>query len=112
MRGWVAILVALTSVDAVFVKVNHNQPKCFIEMIRSEIVLVQYKSPDQAPLNPDNPSHVGLMLEVFSQDSRVFEGRTEQDGRFAFTTLAQGEHKLCFRWTRGCSYHNTLGSES
>ena len=87
-------------VRGIFVKIKQQEPKCFIEMIRHDIVLVSYKSPDQGalPLEPEaQTSHVGLNLEVFSDKGKVFEGRTEQQGRFAFTTLAQGEHRLCFR---------------
>jgi hypothetical protein len=96
-----AFIIGDQKVTAVFVKVKQHETKCFIEMIRHDIVLVHYKSPDQAEL-PHDPEaqkqHVGLNLEVFSEKGKVFEGRTEQKGRFAFTTLAHGEHRLCFRY--------------
>lgn len=68
-------------------------------MIRHDIVLVHYKSPDQGELPHEQEAqakHVGPHLEVFSDKGKVFEGRTEQSGRFAFTTLENGEHRLCF----------------
>jgi hypothetical protein len=96
-----ALIIGDQKATAVFVKIKQHETKCFIEMIRHDIVLVHYKSPDQAEL-PHDPEaqkqHVGLSLEVFSEKGKVFEGRTEQQGRFAFTTLAHGEHRLCFRF--------------
>lgn len=98
-RAWLVLFLLVGPVSAVFVKIRQSEPKCFLEIIRHDIVLVNYKSPDQGPLPPDpadQKKHVGLNLEVFSEKGKVFEGRTEQQGRFAFTTLGHGEHRLCF----------------
>ena len=97
-----SLLCILTNhgISCVYVKIRQHEPKCFIEMIRHDIVLVHYKSPDQGELPHDSEAqakHVGPYLEVFSERGKVFEGRTEQNGRFAFTTLENGEHRLCFR---------------
>jgi hypothetical protein len=109
----IAFIIGDQKATAVFVKVKQHETKCFIEMIRHDIVLVHYKSPDQAEL-PHDPEaqkqHVGLNLEVFSEKGKVFEGRTEQQGRFAFTTLAHGEHRLCFRFRSLSSAECDLGS--
>ena len=94
-------ICCLEAVRAIFVKIRQNEQKCFIEMIRHDIVLVHYKSPDQAVLpqsTEEQERHVGLKLEVFADNGKVFDGRTDQSGRFAFTTLGQGEHRLCFRF--------------
>jgi hypothetical protein len=104
-----AFIIGDQKATAVFVKVKQLETKCFIEMIRHDIVLVHYKSPDQAEL-PHDPEaqkqHVGLNLQVFSDKGKVFEGRTEQQGRFAFTTLAHGEHRLCFRFSQSSAQQN------
>mmetsp|Transcript_81225 Transcript_81225/g.218441 ORF Transcript_81225/g.218441 Transcript_81225/m.218441 type:complete len:168 (-) Transcript_81225:1030-1533(-) len=98
-RQFLIFVLLVGPISAVHVKIRQSEPKCFLEIIRHDIVLVNYKSPDQGPLPPDpadQKNHVGLNLEVYSEKGKVFEGRTEQEGRFAFTTLGHGEHRLCF----------------
>jgi hypothetical protein len=93
------LVVVLGRADALFTKVKQNHPKCFIEELhQDEIVVVHYKSPDQSPLPHEAEQqkyHVGVKLEVTQGANKVFEGRTDVEGRFAFTAL-QGEHHLCF----------------
>jgi hypothetical protein len=62
-------------------------------------VIVHYKSPDQAKLPhgaAEQKYHVGLRLDVTQGTHKVFDGRADTEGRFAFTAL-QGEHHLCWR---------------
>uniref|UniRef100_A0A7S0W9Z1 GOLD domain-containing protein n=1 Tax=Hemiselmis tepida TaxID=464990 RepID=A0A7S0W9Z1_9CRYP len=93
------LAVLLCEADALFTKVKQNHPKCFIEELhKDEVVIVHYKSPDQSPLPHEAEQqkfHVGVKLEVTQGATKVFEGRTDVEGRFAFTAL-QGEHHLCF----------------
>jgi len=101
VRCAVAALLLCSSVaDAVFIKMKQGEQRCFIEELhKDEIVIVHYKSPDQSPLPQQAEQekyHVGLRLEVWQGTNNVFEGRTDVEGRFAFTAL-QGEHHLC--WT-------------
>mmetsp|Transcript_32856 Transcript_32856/g.82884 ORF Transcript_32856/g.82884 Transcript_32856/m.82884 type:complete len:215 (+) Transcript_32856:177-821(+) len=96
---WFTLLAVFCSgADALFTKVKQNHPKCFIEELhKDEVVIVHYKSPDQSPLPAEAEQqkyHVGVNLEVTQGATKVFEGRTDVEGRFAFTAL-QGEHHLC-----------------
>lgn len=62
-------------------------------------MIVHYKSPDQAKLPhgaAEQKYHVGLKLDVTQGPHKVFDGRADTEGRFAFTAL-QGEHHLCWR---------------
>jgi len=93
------LLIFCCGADALFTKVKQNHPKCFIEELhKDEVVIVHYSSPDQSPLPHEveqQKYHVGVKLEVSQGATKVFEGRTDVEGRFAFTAL-QGEHHLCF----------------
>jgi hypothetical protein len=92
--------LAGNSVDALYVKVKQNNPKCFIEVIvANQVYMVHYKSPDQEPLPIEAEAqkyHVGLKFEVISNRGKVFEQRLDKEGRVAFTSPNNGEHRLCF----------------
>lgn len=57
--GSVILLLALAvpaplPCAALYVRVRQGKSRCFIEMLREhEVVIVRYRSPDQAPLPPE-----------------------------------------------------------
>jgi hypothetical protein len=54
--GFVILLLALAVLPcaALYVRVRQGKSRCFIEMLREhEVVIVRYRSPDQAPLPPE-----------------------------------------------------------
>ncbi len=103
------ILALCPRCDAMFFKLKQGQLRCFIELFRkNEVVIVNYKSPDQAnlPREPERvPYHAGPKILVKeSSGGAVFEGRSDKEGRFAFTARNDMEHSLCWR----CASSNAL----
>mmetsp|Transcript_65893 Transcript_65893/g.157225 ORF Transcript_65893/g.157225 Transcript_65893/m.157225 type:complete len:221 (+) Transcript_65893:158-820(+) len=97
-----ALLLALVGhgADATYIKVKQNNAKCFIEVIAAnQVYMIIYKSPDQESLPMESEAqkyHVGLMFQVISNRGKVFEQRLDKEGRVAFTSPNNGEHRLCF----------------
>eukprot|EP00286_Rhodomonas_abbreviata_P020823 CAMPEP_0181296626 /NCGR_PEP_ID=MMETSP1101-20121128/4805_1 /TAXON_ID=46948 /ORGANISM="Rhodomonas abbreviata, Strain Caron Lab Isolate" /LENGTH=200 /DNA_ID=CAMNT_0023401505 /DNA_START=90 /DNA_END=689 /DNA_ORIENTATION=+ len=95
------LMLPFQQTEAVYIKLMQGQTRCFIEMMQpNEVMMVKYKSPDQADL-PREPErqlyHVGPRLMVSSKGGQEILSRlTDREGRFAFTTHEHGEHRFCW----------------
>ena len=99
----VAVLIlaaALPEAAALYTKVKQGQQKCFIELLHAEnVVVAEYRSPDQAPLPHDaegQRGHVGVLFQVVNHRGKVYDTRLDTQGKLSFVTPDNGEHRLCF----------------
>ena len=96
----IVILQAQLS-SAVYIKLREKQTKCFIEnIVKNEVVLLIYRSPDQAALPANEAAvqnFVGVKFVASSASGTVFESKLDKEGRLAFTSSEDGDHNLCFR---------------
>ena len=62
------LAAALPGAAALYTKVKQGQQKCFIELLHADnVVVAEYRSPDQAPLPHDaegQRGHVGVLFQV------------------------------------------------
>lgn len=95
------ILIALSALTIIpgghslYWLLNANQEKCFLEEIPSEtLVVVTYKSLDHDQLAEGN----GLFTMIRDPFDNVVseQALTENEGRIAFTSEHQGDHRICF----------------
>ena len=99
--------LALPRGEALYTKIKHGTQKCFVELMHAnEVTVINYKSPDQAPLPQDAESqkgHVGVKMIVVNQRGAVYDARLDNQGRLSFVTQDSGEHRVCFS-VEGQSY--------
>ena len=94
------LAAALPGAAALYTKVKQGQQKCFIELLHADnVVVAEYRSPDQAPLPHDaegQRGHVGVLFQVVNHRGKVYDTRLDTQGKLSFVTPDNGEHRLCF----------------
>lgn len=114
MRFLVFIVLLSIKVYAVYFKVSQSAPKCFLEEVPEDTLVVgHYTSLDHQPgfRTEDLPgSENGIMVQVEDPLTKAVLMRhwTFSEGKFAFTSLHGGEHKICLQ----VAHNNWFESES
>ncbi|KAI9829361.1 MAG: emp24p/erv25p- protein [Phylliscum demangeonii] len=95
-------LTAVPAVQCLHFYMDGNSPRCFYEELpKNTHVVGQYKGEEHNTNSQKYETHDGLNLfisvdEVFNNNHRVVSQRGSAQGRFMFTAVEAGEHKICF----------------
>jgi p24 family protein alpha len=92
-------LLFLQSVLGLYFYVADSTPKCFIEEVPEDTLIVgTYKNPDFIPFGSSAFTGIGLVIEIKDPEHLVVQTRNaDVEGKFAFTSQHGGEYLICIR---------------
>lgn len=102
------LALLLAAADAIYFHVQQGQPRCFIEELPGQtLVVATYKNPDFKPYGTPGFSGTGVLIRVMDPAGMQLLARdADTEGRVSFTATLGGEYQVCFstnstRWQGG-----------